>query len=133
MKTRDGLSKLGKGELIARLVDASCEASSLREECNAYKSERDEYRAKLDRSHAERDRLRAIIVKLQRHQFGRRSEHLSPDQLQLALEDLAQTLAAIEAEAEAKAEKSPQDEQKRRAAAPQYTLARRPHRVMQFT
>lgn len=45
---------------------------------------------------SERDRLRAIIVALQRHRFGRRSEQLDPDQLALALEDLEQSLAAAE-------------------------------------
>ena len=32
-------------------------------------------------------RLRQIIKQLQRHRFGRRSEQLDPDQLNLALED----------------------------------------------
>jgi hypothetical protein len=32
-----------------------------------------------------------------RHQFGRRSEQLTPDQLQLGIEDLEQTIAANEA------------------------------------
>ena len=49
---------------------------------------------------AERDRLRAIIVALQRHRFGRRSEQLDPDQLALGLEDLAQSVAAAEAQEE---------------------------------
>jgi transposase len=47
---------------------------------------------------AERDRLRAIIVALQRHRFGRRSEQLDPDQLALGLEDLEQSVAAAEAQ-----------------------------------
>ena len=34
------------------------------------------------------ERLQAIIKKLQRMQFGRRSERLDPDQLVLGLEDL---------------------------------------------
>jgi transposase len=49
---------------------------------------------------AERDRLRAIIVALQRHRFGRRSEQLAPDQLALGLEDLEQSVAAAEAQEE---------------------------------
>lgn len=49
---------------------------------------------------AERDRLRAIIVALQRHRFGRRSEQLDPDQLALGLEDLEQSVAAAEAQEE---------------------------------
>jgi hypothetical protein len=38
-----------------------------------------------------------------RHQFGRRSEQLHPDQLQLGLEDLEQTLAEAQAAQEAAA------------------------------
>ena len=45
-------------------------------------------------------RLRAIILALQRHRFGRRSEQLDPDQLALGLEDLEQSLAAAEAQEE---------------------------------
>jgi len=41
--------------------------------------------------HAENDKLRLLIQRLMRHQFGRRSEQLSPEQLQFGLEDLEQT------------------------------------------
>lgn len=51
--------------------------------------------------HAENDKLRLLIQRLTRHQFGRRSEQLSADQLQLGLEDLEQTIAANEAAQEA--------------------------------
>jgi len=51
--------------------------------------------------HAENDKLRLLIQRLTRHQFGRRSEQLSPDQLQLGLEDLEQTIAANQAAQEA--------------------------------
>jgi transposase len=47
--------------------------------------------------HAENDKLRLLIQRLTRHQFGRRSEQLSPDQLQLGLEDLEQTIATNQA------------------------------------
>ena len=97
MTTFSDLSDLSKEALIALLVDASRESASL-------KDERDNYKERLARSHLERDKLRAIIAKLQRHQFGRRSERLSADQLQLALEDVAQTLAAIEAKSPAPAQ-----------------------------
>ncbi len=43
--------------------------------------------------HAENDKPRLLIQRLLRQQFGRRSEQLSPDQLQLGLEDLEQTVA----------------------------------------
>lgn len=46
---------------------------------------------------AENDKLRLLIQRLTRHQFGRRSEQLAPDQLQLALEELEQTIAANQA------------------------------------
>jgi transposase len=46
---------------------------------------------------AEIDKLQLLIKRLLRHQFGRRSEQLSPDQLQLGIEDLEQTAAANEA------------------------------------
>jgi transposase len=47
--------------------------------------------------HAENDKLRLLIQRLLRHQFGRRSEQLSPDQLQFGLEDLEQTVAENQA------------------------------------
>jgi transposase len=51
--------------------------------------------------HAEElERLMAIIKELQRHRFGRRAERLDPKQLALALEDVEQTLAAVDAAAE---------------------------------
>jgi hypothetical protein len=103
---RGDLKRLNKEELIALLMDVAGETSSLQTERDTYKSERDDYKTKLEHAYTERDRLRAIIVKLERHQFGRRSERLSPDQLQLALEDLAQTLAAIEAKDEVKSGQS---------------------------
>lgn len=49
---------------------------------------------------AEQARLKAIIAALQRHRFGRRSEQLDPDQLNLALEDAEQSLAMLEIAAE---------------------------------
>ena len=46
------------------------------------------------------DRLRHLIRQLQRLQFGRRSEKLDPDQLNLALEDVEQAVAETEAQQE---------------------------------
>jgi transposase len=48
----------------------------------------------------EAERLTAIIKELQRHRFDRRSERLDADQLALALEDVEQMLAAVEAAVE---------------------------------
>jgi transposase len=51
---------------------------------------------------AETDRLKQIIKELQRHRFGRRAEGLPVDQLEFALEEVEQSQAADEADAEAK-------------------------------
>ena len=50
-----------------------------------------------DAAQAEIEKLRLLIRQLQRGRFGRRSERLDPDQLQLGLEDLEQAAAAAEA------------------------------------
>ena len=53
---------------------------------------------------AEVERLRAIIE--ERHRFGRRSEQLDPDQLQLGLEDAETALAQAEVASEARTGRS---------------------------
>src|SRR4051794_41145647 len=69
-------------------------------------AERDTAFAERDAAQAEIEKLRLLIRQLQRGQFGRRSEKLDPDQLQLGLEDLEQTLAAAEAAQEAASSRS---------------------------
>src|SRR3954454_4878285 len=64
-------------------------------------AERDTAWSERDAAQAEVEKLRLLIRQLQRGQFGRRSERLDPDQLQLGLEDLEQTAAAAEASQEA--------------------------------
>src|SRR5215212_9331935 len=56
-------------------------------------AERDAERAEKAQLAAQNDRLRHLIRQLQRLQFGRRSEKLDPDQLNLALEDVEQAIA----------------------------------------
>ena len=53
--------------------------------------------AVLTTKNAEIEKLHALIKQLQRRQFGRSSEQLAPDQLQLGLEDLEQAVAAVAA------------------------------------
>src|SRR5215212_2491869 len=60
-------------------------------------TERDTAFAERDAAQAEIEKLRLLIRQLQRGRFGRRSERLDPDQLQLGLDDLEQTVAAAEA------------------------------------
>jgi transposase len=56
-----------------------------------------ELAATLTTKNAEIEKLHALIRQLQRSQFGRRSEQLDADQLQLGLEDLEQVVAAVDA------------------------------------
>src|SRR5829696_9429359 len=73
---------------------------------SALEIERDTVLAERDAAQAETEKLRLLIRQLQRGRFGRRSERLDPDQLQLGLEDLEQTAAAAEAAQEATSKSS---------------------------
>src|ERR1700688_3172827 len=54
-------------------------------------------RVNLTAAQAEIERLRLIVQKLQRSQFGRRAERLDDDQLQFGFEDLHADIARVEA------------------------------------
>src|SRR5688572_8537224 len=54
-------------------------------------------RTDLTAAQAEIERLRLIVQKLQRNQFGRRAERLDDEQLQFGFEDLEVDLARVEA------------------------------------
>ena len=69
-------------------------------ERDAARAEKEQFAAQRDQLAAQNDRLRHLIRQLQRMQFGRRSEKLDPDQLNLALEDVEQAVAETEAEQE---------------------------------
>lgn len=91
----------------AMLVAAWAERDAERSEKAAAWAERDAERSEKaqlvierDQLAAQNDRLRHLLRQLQRMQFGRRSEKLDPDQLNLALEDLEQTIAETEAQQE---------------------------------
>src|ERR671926_248158 len=79
------------------IVRQNASLASLQVERDSFLAERDLIREKHDAAQAEIEKLRLLIRQLQRGQFGRRSEKLDPDQLQLGLEDLEQTAAAAEA------------------------------------
>src|SRR4051795_458854 len=70
---------------------------SLQAKYDTVLTEQDTLRVERDAAQAEIEKLRLLIRQLQRGRFGRRSEKLDPDQLQLGLEDLEQTAAAAEA------------------------------------
>src|SRR3954454_9514032 len=69
-------------------------------ERDAERAEKVRLTAECDRLAGQNDRLRHLIRQLQRLQFGRRSEKLDPDQLNLGLEDVEQAVAEIEAQQE---------------------------------
>ena len=69
--------------------------------------------ASVQEREAENEKLRLLIQRLLRHQFGRRSEQLDFDQLQLGLEDLEQTVAEGEAAQDAAIQSDAQRQQRR--------------------
>src|SRR6516164_1490393 len=81
-------------------------------------AERDAALDERDRLAEQNDRLRHLLRQLQRMQFGRRSEKLDPDQLQLALEDIEQAVAHGTAEAEKRAPRGAAPVRKRGAPRP---------------
>src|SRR5215212_9888280 len=83
--------------LLQQLRQMAEVVAAERSRINALEIERDTVLAERDAAQAEIEKLRLLIRQLQRGQFGRRSERLEPDQLQLGLEDLEQTAAAAEA------------------------------------
>ena len=80
-------------------IDASSDdLDSLRELVAQLSSERDAALAECKRVMEQNDRLRHLLQQLRRAQFGRKSERLDPEQLQLAIEDLETAVAAEAAE-----------------------------------
>ena len=69
-------------------------------ERDAMLAERDAAVTERDVLQEQNDRLRHLLLKLTRMQFGARSERLPEEQLQLGLEALEQAIAKDEAEAE---------------------------------
>ena len=78
--------------------------------------ERDAFRAERDTANAEVEKLQLIIKQLMRSRYGAHSEKLDPDQLQLALEEVAQSLGLAQTvvETEPAADKQATGERKPR-------------------
>src|SRR3954452_5992875 len=96
----------GSDPLLSRLRELTDVVAQQNATIAALRIERDTIRSEHEAAQAEIEKLRLLIRQLQRNRFGRRSERLDPDQLQLGLEDLEQTVAAAEAAREEAAAKS---------------------------
>jgi transposase len=86
--------------LRALLLQAWRERDGIAAERDHAARERDHVARERDDALAQNERLLALLAKLQRMQFGRKSERLPEDQLHFAFEEIAATLAANEAAAE---------------------------------
>src|SRR5271156_5812544 len=100
-------------DLAALPTDPSILRQMLRDVVAAAVQEHAALQGAVQEREAENDKLRLLIQRLLRNRFGRRSEQLSPDQLQFGLEDLEQTIAEGEAAQDAAAQ-SEEQRQKRR-------------------
>src|ERR671938_2183050 len=99
-------ARRGSDPLLSRLRELTDVVAQQNATIAALRIERDTVRSEHEAAQAEIEKLRLLIRQLQRGQFGRRSERLDPDQLQLGLEDLEQTAAAAEAAQEEVATRS---------------------------
>src|SRR4051794_10449419 len=89
----------GSDPLLSRLRELTDVVAQQNATIAALRTERDTVRPEHQAAQAEIEKLRLLIRQLQRGRFGRRSERLEPDQLQLGLEDLEQAAAAQKAAA----------------------------------
>src|SRR3954464_15741528 len=96
----------GSDPLLSRLRELTDVVAQQNATIAALRIERDTVRSEHQAARAEIEKLRLLIRQLQRNRFGRRSERLDPDQLQLGLKDLEQTVAAAEAAQEEAATRS---------------------------
>ena len=89
-----------RDDALAERDDACAVRDALKAERDDALAERDDACAVRDALEAENDRLRDILLKLRRMQFGRKSERLSEEQLELGLADLETAIAEAGAAAE---------------------------------
>ncbi len=85
--------------LRALLLEALTRCGALTAERDSIVAERDTVAQERDALCSHNERLRHLLLKLKRRQFGRKSERLAEDQLLFAFEEIEATLAGNEAEA----------------------------------
>jgi transposase len=95
--------------LRALLLSAWAERDTLATRCDGVAAERDALAA-------QNERLQHLLLKLQRRQFGRKSERLPEDQLPFAFEEIEATLAENAAEAGKQSPSLREQQKKRRRA-----------------
>ena len=100
--------------MMSILKERTSAMERLQGERDALRAERDTFRTERDTATAEVEKLQLIIKQLMRDRYGARSEKLDPDQLQLALEEVAQSLGLAQTvvETEPAADKQVIDERK---------------------
>jgi transposase len=84
----------------ATLPELPTDVAALQALLLATMAERDALTTERDALRAQNERLAHLLVQLRRMQFGRKSERLPEDQLQLAIEDTEAAIAKVEAETE---------------------------------
>jgi transposase len=94
---RDGVNE-GTDQPPTDLATLQTLLAQVRAERDVALAERDAARAERDHFKSQNGRMQHLLQQLRRAQFGRSSEKLDPDQLQLAFEDIEQAIAATEAE-----------------------------------
>ena len=104
------------GALRAMILAERAGKQLLIEERDRLAAERDAIVLERDELNAANEKLHHLIAQLRRAQFGRKSERLSEDQLNLALEDLETASAKAEAEEEKKDEELKRTRTKKRRA-----------------
>ena len=113
---------------LTALPDDSAALQSMVRDAVTVALQRDAQLAELT---AEIEKLQSLIAKMLRHRFGRRSEQLSPDQLNLAMEDIEQQIAE-KAAADDAAQKSEEQRRRRRAAHPRRNLGALPAHLPRY-
>jgi transposase len=83
--------------LMSMLEAQNSAVERLQGERDTLRVERDVFRTECDTANAEVEKLQLIIKQLTRSRYGAHSEKLDPDQLQLGLEEVEQSLGAARA------------------------------------
>ena len=102
--------------LRALLLEALNKVDTLIAERDVLSSRCDSVAAERDALVEQNERLRHLLLKLQRRQFGRKSERLTDEQLQFAFEEIEATLAENAAEAGKRSPTAREQQKQRRRA-----------------